>query len=94
MPTSATTKRLIEVPAKVWTALRLKPGTPVHWEVRGEEAVVRAAGNPPLGVDDVVGMLGKHVKRQGKRPPTASQMRAAAKKAAAARFLRSTKDVA
>ena len=93
MPTSAT-KRLIEVPADVWAALRLTPGAPVRWEVRGDEAVVRPAANRPLGVDDVFGMLGKHIKRKTKKPPTTSQMRAAAKKAAATRFLRSSKDVA
>ncbi len=65
MPTSAAAKRLIEVPADVWTALRLKPGAPVRWEVRGDEAVVRAGKGGPkrrTTVAEVAGMLAPKLK--------------------------------
>ena len=65
MPASSTAKRLIEVPADVWTALRLKPGAPVRWEVRGNEAVMRAGKGSPkrrTTVADVAGMLAPKLK--------------------------------
>lgn len=65
MPTSATTRRLIEVSADVWTALRLKPGAPVRWEVRGDEAVMRVGKGGPkrrTTVADVAGMLAPKLK--------------------------------
>ena len=64
MPSTAA-KRLIEIPADVWAALRLKPGTPVRWEVRGDEAVVRAGKHDkkrPAAVAEVAGMLAPKLK--------------------------------
>ncbi len=92
MPAAAATKRLIEIPADVWAALRLKPGAPVQWEVRGGEAVMRPAVHRAPAVDEVFGMLAKHVKPSGRKSPAPADMRAAAKQAAAKRFLRSAKD--
>ncbi len=90
MPSSAAAKRLIEVPADVWAALRLKPGAPVQWEVRGSEAVMRPAPNRVASVDEVFGMLAKHVKRAGRKPASPAEMRAAARQAAATRFVRAS----
>ena len=91
MPT-ATAKRLVEIPADVWTALGLKPGAPLQWEVRGAEAIMRPAGHRAPAVDQVFGMLAKHVKRGGRKPVAVADLRAAAKQAAASRFARSVKD--
>ena len=68
MPASAAAKRLIEIPADVWTALRLKPGAPVQWEVRGDEAVMRAekrGARHSTTIAEVAGMLAPKLK--GKR---------------------------
>ena len=95
MPTAAA-KRLVEIPANVWTALRLKPGVSLQWEVRGTEAVMRPAANRAPSVDEVFGMLAQHVKhsgaRNGRKAVTAAEMRTAAKQDAARRFVRSVKD--
>lgn len=64
---------------------------PVQPEVRGSEAVMRPAAIRPAAVDEVFGMLRKHVKQAGAKVPSDTQMRAAAKQAAAKRFLRSAK---
>ena len=92
MPAAAATKRLVEIPAEVWSALRLKPGAPLLWEVRGSEAVMRAAANRTPAVDEVFGMLARHVKRSGRKAVTTGDMRAAAKRAAARRFERAIKE--
>ena len=88
MSTVSATKRLVEIPADVWAALRLKPGAPLQWELRGGEAVMRPAGKRAPAVDEVFGMLGKHVKRSGHKAVTPAAMRAAAKQAAARRASR------
>ncbi len=56
-------KSLVEVPDAVWAALRLKPGARVKWEVRGSEAVMRAAGKSDAStVDNAAGMLAPKLK--------------------------------
>ena len=64
MSSTASAKKFTVVPPEIWAALRLKPGAPVRWEVRGDEAVMRPAGTP--SVDEVFGMLRNHVKPGGK----------------------------
>ncbi len=58
MSASTAAKRLIEVPAEVWAALRLKPGAHVRWEVRGDEAVMRAGEHRPKRRATVAGVAG------------------------------------
>ena len=43
MPTAASAKKFTIVPSEIWAALRLKPSAPVHWEVQGDEVVMRPA---------------------------------------------------
>ena len=67
MPASAaaSARRLIEVPADVWAALRLKPGSQVRWEVRGDEVVIRSGKSDPkrrATVAEVAGMLAPKLK--------------------------------
>ena len=72
-------KSLVEVPDAVWTALRLKPGARVKWEVRGSEAVMRAARkDEPAVIPSAAGMLAPKFK--GRR----IDWRAAERSAAAA----------
>ena len=65
MSTTASANKFTIVPPEIWAALRLKPGAPVHWEVRGGEAVMRPAPAGALNrgsVATVAGMLAPKLK--------------------------------
>ena len=90
MRPTATSKKQVVVPPEVLAALRLAPDAPVQWEVRGNEAVMRAANDRRVKLDDVFGMLKPHLK-PGHKPLTAVQMREAAREGVAVRFRRALK---
>ena len=90
MPATASANKFTVVPPEVWAALRLKPGAPVRWEVRGGEAVMRPAKTP--SVDDVFGMLRKHMNTERTAAPSPAHMRATAKAHVAMKFRQSQKD--
>lgn len=90
MPATASAKKFTIVPPEIWTALRLKPGAPVQWEVRGDEAVMRPADT--ANVDKVFGMLRKHVKPANRTAHSHAEMRAGAKAHVAKKFRQSLKD--
>ena len=53
------------VPPEIWAALRVKPGAPVRWEVRGGEAVMRPQQESALNqaaVAAAAGMLAPKLK--------------------------------
>jgi antitoxin component of MazEF toxin-antitoxin module len=55
------TARALTVPPTILAALHISASDPVQWEVRGTEAVLRAATGR-RSVDEVAGMLAPHLK--------------------------------
>ncbi len=92
MSSTSSVRKRVEVPAKILEALQLDANTPLHWEVRGNEAVMRAADKRVVTVDSVFGMLKPYSKRKGKAP-TPGEMRAVAKAHVAARFRQTQKGI-
>lgn len=90
MPATASAKKFTIVPPEIWAALRLKPGAPVQWEVRGDEAVMRPADTAT--VDKVFGMLRKHVKPANRTARSPTEMRAGAKAYVTTKYRQSQND--
>lgn len=89
MPATASANIFTIVPPEIFAALRLKPGAPVQWEVRSDEAVMRPA--EMATVDKVFGMPRKYVKSASQTARSTAEMRAEAKTHIAGKYRKSSR---